>query len=148
MYPNILVSVDGSEIAMRGLEEALKIAKLGKSHLRLFQIVAEHVLDTGYCIGTYEGEVVERLRVNGRKVVSATEGLSREAGIETDTVLEEFDGRSVAAAILAQARDWPADLIVMGMHGRDGVRRLMMGSDAESVVRDASVPVLLVRAVS
>jgi nucleotide-binding universal stress UspA family protein len=126
MYPNILVPIDGSETSMRGLEEALKIAKLSISRLRLFHIVAEHVLDTEYCIGTYEGDAVEALRVNGQKVVSATERLSRQEGIEADTVLEEFNGRSVAEAILAQATDWPADLIVMGTHGRDGVRRLMM----------------------
>jgi nucleotide-binding universal stress UspA family protein len=50
--------------------------------------------------------------------------------------------------ILAQAKQWPADLIVMGTHGRRGLARLAMGSDAEQVVRAATVPVMLVRGVA
>ena len=46
----------------------------------------------------------------------------------------------------AQAKEWSADLIVMGTHGRRGISRLTMGSDAEMVVRSAQIPVLLVRA--
>ena len=45
-----------------------------------------------------------------------------------------------------QARQWPADLIVIGTHGRRGVGRMLLGSDAEQIVRTAPVPVLLVRA--
>jgi nucleotide-binding universal stress UspA family protein len=45
-----------------------------------------------------------------------------------------------------QAKRWRADLIVMGTHGRRGVNRMLMGSDAELVVRNVSVPVLLVHA--
>jgi nucleotide-binding universal stress UspA family protein len=44
-----------------------------------------------------------------------------------------------------QAKQWPADLIVLGTHGRRGLSRLAMGSDAELVVRQSSVPVLMVR---
>jgi len=47
--------------------------------------------------------------------------------------------------ILEQAKGWHADVIVMGTHGRRGIFRLAMGSDAEQVVRGATVPVLLVR---
>jgi nucleotide-binding universal stress UspA family protein len=51
-----------------------------------------------------------------------------------------------AEAILRDARKWGADLIVMGTHGRRGLRRVVLGSDAEQVVRMSKVPVLLVRA--
>jgi nucleotide-binding universal stress UspA family protein len=47
--------------------------------------------------------------------------------------------------IVAQAKEWPADLIVMGTHGRRGIRRLALGSDAEQVIRGSPAPVLLVR---
>jgi nucleotide-binding universal stress UspA family protein len=57
----------------------------------------------------------------------------------------ESMGASAADFIVEQARQWSADLIVMGTHGRRGLLRVAMGSDAESVVRIASVPVLLVR---
>jgi nucleotide-binding universal stress UspA family protein len=45
------------------------------------------------------------------------------------------------------AKEWPAELIVIGTHGRRGIGRVLMGSDAEQVVRHAPVPVLLYRAV-
>jgi nucleotide-binding universal stress UspA family protein len=61
-------------------------------------------------------------------------------GSETSTC-----GLSEAIQIVAQAKEWPADLIVMGTHGRRGLARLAMGSDAEQVVRAISVPVLVVR---
>ena len=146
MYPNILVPIDGSETSTRGLEEAIQVAKDQDSRLRLFHIVNDHVLDTGYCNGTNAGDINERLRANGNQVLRAAEDLVRKRGVAVETVVQEFIGRTAADAILEQARTWPADLIVMGTHGRRGLRRLAMGSDAECVVRDASVPVLLVRA--
>ncbi|HEX7606066.1 MAG TPA: universal stress protein, partial [Usitatibacter sp.] len=52
----------------------------------------------------------------------------------------------VSEQVIDQAKVWNADLIVIGTHGRRGVGRLMLGSDAEEIVRRAPVPVLLVRA--
>ena len=59
-------------------------------------------------------------------------------------MLEHF-GRQAASLIVADAKKWKADLIVLGTHGRRGIRRLVMGSDAEEIVRTSPVPVLLVR---
>ena len=59
--------------------------------------------------------------------------------------LVETPAGSVGTMIVEQAQEWPADLIVLGTHGRRGIRRLVMGSDAEYVVRTTPVPVLLVR---
>jgi nucleotide-binding universal stress UspA family protein len=146
MYPNILVPIDGSKASIRGLREAIKLAREQNSHLRLFHLVNEHVLDPDYCMGTYEGDVIGRLRSSGQQIVCEAEEILRQAEMKPDTVMQEFCGQSAADAILKQAQDWPADLIVMGTHGRRGIRRLTMGSDAECVVRDAAVPVLLVRA--
>ena len=53
-------------------------------------------------------------------------------------------GLRVADRITADAKRWRADLIVIGTHGRRGMQRLLMGSDAEMVVRNTTVPVLLV----
>jgi nucleotide-binding universal stress UspA family protein len=47
--------------------------------------------------------------------------------------------------IVEKAKEWPADLIVMGTHGRRGLSRLVLGSDAEWVLRSTPVPVLMVR---
>jgi nucleotide-binding universal stress UspA family protein len=63
------------------------------------------------------------------------------------TVLLECFARRTSDVVIEQATSWPADLIVLGTHGRRGIGRVMMGSDAEDIVRSAPVPVLLVRAV-
>ncbi|MEJ8823613.1 universal stress protein [Variovorax humicola] len=55
-----------------------------------------------------------------------------------------FTGK-MAELVAAQASKWPADIIVLGTHGRHGVGRLLFGSGAEAVLRGAPVPVLLVR---
>jgi nucleotide-binding universal stress UspA family protein len=73
------------------------------------------------------------------------ESIARAAGIEVDTVLVEAMGGQAGTDIVKQAMEWPADLIVCGTHGRRGVRRLVLGSDAEYIVRHTPVPVLLVR---
>ena len=65
-----------------------------------------------------------------------------------ETLLHELKGGRVADAILQEAKSAGCDLIVIGTHGRRGFRRALLGSDAESVLRESPVPVLLVRAPS
>jgi nucleotide-binding universal stress UspA family protein len=59
--------------------------------------------------------------------------------------LRDRQGRRVADAIVAQAQESGCDLIVIGTHGRRGLSRALLGSDAERVLRHSTVPVLLVR---
>ena len=62
-----------------------------------------------------------------------------------DTLTSECFAKRPCDVIVEQAARWPADLIVIGTHGRRGVNRMLLGSDAEQVARIAPVPVLLVR---
>jgi nucleotide-binding universal stress UspA family protein len=85
------------------------------------------------------------LRERGEQILKDAAGIARQQGVELETKLVETPGGSVGAMIVEHAENWPADLIVLGTHGRRGIRRLVMGSDAEYVVRTTPVPVLLVR---
>jgi nucleotide-binding universal stress UspA family protein len=145
IYPHILVPIDGSETSACVLVEAIKLAKSLNSQLRLLHVVNEHVLDVTSCGGAYAGSLVDSLREQGEKIVGDAIALVRRQGADAETVLLESIGGPAAESILEQAKQWPAQLIVMGTHGRRGLRRLALGSDSESVVRDAAVPVLLVR---
>jgi nucleotide-binding universal stress UspA family protein len=89
--------------------------------------------------------VVDSLRERGKTILADSAALVRKQGLEPETVLLESIGGPAADLIVAQAKDYQAELIVMGTHGRRGFRRLALGSDAEQVVRLATVPVLLVR---
>jgi nucleotide-binding universal stress UspA family protein len=60
--------------------------------------------------------------------------------------LLEADGERIASVIVEEARHWPADLIVIGTHGRSGFSRILFGSVAEGIVRTAHIPVLLIPA--
>jgi len=71
--------------------------------------------------------------------------LAARNGIDAESVVTETLKDRVAGVILREARDWRADLIVMGTHGRRGFGHLVLGSDAEAVLHDAPVPVLLIR---
>jgi nucleotide-binding universal stress UspA family protein len=148
MYSKILVPVDGSETSTRGLNEAIKIAKAQGSQLRLVHIVNEFILDYTYSPGLCATNLIETLVKGGREVLDTAEKEVKREGVKTDTVLIESIGGVAADLILAQAKLWHADLIVMGTHGRRGLARLALGSDAEQVVRAAMVPVMLVRVVA
>ncbi len=147
MYGKILVPVDGSETSTRGLTEAIKIAKAQGSQLRLVNIVNEYILDITYAPGLFAENLIESLVEAGRKVLDTAEKAAQREGVKAESVLIESIGGVAADLILAQAKQWQADLIVMGTHGRRGLARLVMGSDAEQVVRAATVPVMLVRGV-
>ena len=85
------------------------------------------------------------MRDAGKQLVADAEAMVREQGLKAESVILEIMGGRAADSIVAEANTWGADLIVLGTHGRRGARRLVMGSDAEEIVRTARIPVLLVR---
>jgi nucleotide-binding universal stress UspA family protein len=146
MYKKLLVPVDGSESSQRGLTEALKLAQETGASLRLMHVANEHFIAVGDGAPYVTPELIAALHQRGRAILDAAAAKAGEHGANADTLLVDGLGTRVADFILEQATEWPADLIVMGTHGRRGLSRLAMGSDAELVVRSAPVPVLLVRA--
>ncbi|HKQ14334.1 MAG TPA: universal stress protein [Steroidobacteraceae bacterium] len=147
MYERILVAVDGSATALRGLDEAIKVAKSTGGQLMLVHIVNDIVVTADYVPSVYYERLVQSLRESGAKLLEEAAAIARRAGVSSEQRLLDTAGTRVADEIVKQAKAWPADLIVMGTHGRRGVERLVMGSDAELVLRASTVPVLLVRAI-
>jgi nucleotide-binding universal stress UspA family protein len=145
MYKRLLVPVDGSSTALLGLTEAIRLAKQLTASLRIVHIVDEFVADSTLGPTVYYDKWVEALRGGGRTTLADAQSFAQRQDIQPEAVLIETIGRRAADVIVEQAKQWPADLIVMGTHGRRGVRRIVMGSDAELVVRSSPVPVLLVR---
>ena len=146
MYQRILVPIDGSATSTRGLDEAIRLAKLTGASARLVHVVDELDFATGYVTHeAYARDVVPLMKQAGEKILE--EGRARVAahGIDVDTRLFDSLAARLSEVVVEQARDWNADLVVIGTHGRRGLGRLLMGSDAEQIVRTAPVPVLLVR---
>jgi len=144
-YKRILVPVDGSVPAKRALDEALRLAKEGGSRLRLLHVIEENLLALTPEAGMLTAQLLEALQQAGDEVLRDAQALAKASGVDADTVKVESVGGRVGEVIVEQASTWPADLIVMGTHGRRGLSHMVLGSDAERVARSTPVPLLLVR---
>jgi nucleotide-binding universal stress UspA family protein len=145
MYTQILVPVDGSAASDQGLVEAIDLARNLKARVQLVHVVEPWVMVAPETMPATVQQISESVRSAGIALLEECEKKVANAGIEVDAEMIETLGRSVGECIVNKAKEVRADLIVCGTHGRRGVRRLLMGSDAEYIVRRAPVPVLLVR---
>lgn len=138
----ILCPTDLSEIAPRAFEHALALARFHQAEVEL-AYVSEPLLPGPVAPATYPPWAILDPAVRGR-LGAALEGLAAPAagtGVRVETSVRE--GR-VVHEILERARGWPADVIVMGTHGRGGFERWVLGSVTEKVLRKSPCPVLTV----
>lgn len=149
MFARILVAVDGTPTSNRGLATAVGVAKAHEATLFIVHVLDELViapiLDGGVSSGAYVDVMLKSLRRRGDRIVADAKKLASKSVPNVNAEIVRNPGQQVASAILAHAKRVRADLIVLGTHGRRGFDRMLMGSDAEAVVREATVPVLLVR---
>lgn len=144
MYQNILIPIDGSPNADRALQEAIGLAKQHNAQLKLVYVVEDIFLQS-IELADYYDELLETIRSNGNKILAKAQRIVQQAGVTTEVKLLDASGERIADIIVAEAKCWSADLIVIGTHGRTGFSRLLLGSVAEGVVRTAHIPVLLIR---
>lgn len=146
MYSRILVPLDGSGTARRGLEHAVHLGRALGATLRLLHVVDARQLIAQVSEDASPESRLEAWRSAGEELVASVARQVRDAGIDVEGVVRYDPGLRVSDLIVCEAVDGRADLIVMGTHGRRRLRRLALGSDAELVLRESPVPVLLVRA--
>lgn len=147
MYQRILVPIDGSATSTLGLDEAIKLAQLTGASLRLIHVSDALTFATGFeTYAAYAADVIPRLKEAGEQILEQGRIRVAASGVKVDTLLLDGMVTRVSDLVVDQAKAWDADLIVIGTHGRRGVGRWLLGSDAEQIVRMAPVPVLLVRA--
>ena len=136
----LLCPVDFSQMSRAVLDYAVFMAQSHQAQLKLI-----HVVDQLHGFDSY--------KILHMTAVEITHEMERQAKaqlkelVATLPIPATFDIRFGRAAdeIVIQANDDEADLIVMGSHGRSGISHLLVGSVAESVVRHAPCPVLVVR---
>ena len=147
MYAKILVPVDGSPTSNQGLDEAIKLAGLTGARLKLLYVVDLWAFATAPEAGMgATPELLTLLKEGGQAILGAARDRVEAAGGHAETLLVDSLAGRVCDIVIDEARHWGAELIVIGTHGRRGVGRLVLGSDAEQIVRLSPVPVLLVRA--
>lgn len=142
----VLVPLDGSAASESALEPATGIARLLGASLTLFLVVESAPLISPELAPNvhYDPILLFEQRENAARYLDRVAARLRAQGIEAATYIS--DGLPVAVEITDYARANRMDLIVMGSHGRSGMRRLVIGSVADKVMRQADVPVLIARA--
>ena len=146
MYRQILVPVDGSETANKALVAALQLAKDSGGRVRLVHVIEEWAYISGYeQFGAYADDLLDVMREAGKKVLQDAMTQAKTTGVAADSMLFDSSGGRLAEVVATAAREWNADLVVVGTHGRRGVGRMLLGSGAEQIIRLAPVPVLVVR---
>ena len=142
MFKRILVPVDGSPTSTKALVAALQLARESGGRVRLVHSFDELAYLTGF---EYSADLIRQTRGYAEKILKEGMDVAGSAGVPADTRLVDVPGQRLGEVIAGQAREFEADLIVVGTHGRRGLGRALLGSGAEQVIRLAPVPVLTIR---
>lgn len=136
-YKKILIAVDSSEYSMKAAKKGLELAhQLNATAALLF------VVDISKTLGNIDAGITHE---------QALIVLKKEQTL--DELSEMYDGKEVMKFmpegkpeedILKTAENWKADLLVLGTHGRTGLKHLLVGSIAEHVIRHSVIPVMVV----
>lgn len=139
----IVVAVDGSPIAKRGLREALQLSGQLRELPEVHVIsVVDHIVPPAG-LGKAPAGAPDLLASEAETALAAAREIASAKGIAVETHL--LRGH-VANQILAFASQIGADFIVLGTHGRKGLARAVLGSACEQVLRESPIPVVTVRA--
>ncbi|HRN61356.1 MAG TPA: universal stress protein [Luteimonas sp.] len=149
MYKHILIATDGSELADKGLDAGLALAAALHASVTLVTVSEPwpDAMPGDPSAMSLSGELrtshLEDMATEADKILAAAQAKAAAAGVAVAT--RYVAERIPADAILETAAECGADLIVMASHGRRGLRKLLLGSQAQAVVSKGTLPVLVVR---
>lgn len=138
-FKKILIAVDGSSLSLRAAELGNSLSQKLNADIALV-----HVINSTPVIGAGEvdmssQQIMEELGKEGKELMNKTV-----EHLGNGKIPEFFANGKPHEEILKTAKEWGADIIVIGTHGRSGIKRLLMGSVAENVLRHSKCPVLIV----
>ncbi|MGX1320217.1 nucleotide-binding universal stress UspA family protein [Bradyrhizobium sp. USDA 377] len=149
MYTRILLSTDGSDVARNGIKHGIALAKALKAKVTVIAVTESLPIDYGS--GHASGWIPSQQEIDSfdaackeraGKVLDEARAMAEQAGISAE--LLHVPNAHPATAIIETAKSGGCDLIVMGSHGRRGLKKLFLGSQTSEVLADGSVPVLVV----
>lgn len=138
-FRRILIAIDGEPLAAHAAEIGIELAtSLGA------ELAFVHAIDPllTQATGITPNELILEADREGKRLIAGFSHLLP----PTITPLKFVHVGKPAAEIVRAAKEWPADMIVIGSHARHGVQRALLGSVAEAVLRHAPCPVLVIRA--
>ena len=141
----IILPLDGSELAEAALPYAAVIAQRMNMTVTLVSVLSldDVAYSEGYNLGSVLRDVEGEMEVETRRYLAGVARQLREDGL--DARIEVLRGGSASSEIANLARETDHNMIALATHGRSGVRRLLMGSVAEAVVRESGDPALIIR---
>ncbi len=148
MYKHILIATDGSELATKAVEHGLALAKLAGARVTIvtvteqwssFDVAQDALQGRSDPIGQFEAIMAD----NAKRILDAAAQGAKTRGVACELV--HVSDQHPAEGIIATAADKDCDLIVMASHGRRGISRLLLGSQAYEVLTHCRVPALIVR---
>ncbi len=146
MYKHILVSTDGSDLARKGLDQGLALAKSLGAKVTIVTVTERLPIYAGFDGGLTAlaySDYTASQRAGAEQVLSAAKAAAAGSGVAVETVL--IENALPAEAIITTAKARGCDLIAIASHGRRGLGRLVLGSVTVEVLTHSDVPVLVVR---
>jgi nucleotide-binding universal stress UspA family protein len=149
MYATILLSTDGSDLARKGVEHGMALAKAVNAKVTVVTVTEPMYIDYGS--GHASGYIPTQAEMDrydaahkelAGKVLDGARVTADQVGLSAE--LLHVPNAHPATAIIETAKSRGCDLIVMATHGRRGLRKLFMGSQTSEVLVNGSVPVLVV----
>jgi nucleotide-binding universal stress UspA family protein len=144
MYKHILIATDGSDLAGKAVVAGLDLARqLGAKVTAVKASEPWTAMSTGEMALAFPVEDYEKAAAeDATRILDAVKAMAKKQGVACETVhVNDFP----AEAIIATAKEKGCDLIVMSSHGRRGLARVLLGSQATSVLTQSTVPVLICR---
>jgi nucleotide-binding universal stress UspA family protein len=149
MYANILLSTDGSDVARKGIEHGIALAKALNARVTIITVTEPlpayygSLHAPGWIPSQPELDAFNAAcRERADKILDEACAMAKQIGIFAERL--HVPNAHPAAAIIETAKSRGCDLIVMASHGRRGVRKLLLGSQTSEVLVDGSVPVLVI----
>jgi nucleotide-binding universal stress UspA family protein len=149
MYQHILIASDGSELSGKGVDAGLGLAKASGAKVTVITVSEPYpTFDIASSLGLFaDQKAIDDYDANCRKLAQAILGSAEKAaaaaGVGCETL--HVENSAPAKAILETAKARSCDLIVLTSHGRHGLERFILGSQAARVVQSAETSVLVVR---
>jgi Universal stress protein UspA and related nucleotide-binding proteins len=146
MYKHILISTDGSDVAQKGVDQGLALAKALGARVTLITVTESFPIYASAGAGWVSTEMAnydDIQKEHAEKILATAKHAADGLGVTAETLY--VPNASPAEAIVEAAKSRGCDMIAMASHGRRGIGRLLLGSQTSEVVSHAPVPVLVVR---
>jgi len=147
MYKHILIATDGSELSEKAVDSGLALAALAGAQVTALKVVPRYprsYFDGGVAV---ESNEIERVEQQWSEAAQALLEKIKERGAASGVTVEAAVVKSdlIAEAVITAAKEGSCDLIVMASHGRNGLKRLLLGSETQHVLTHSHIPVLVLR---